>query len=256
MIERPIQLPPGVYLNAFPVDISPTVLTLMRARNLSSPQLQALRAESRSPNSGLSLFVETRSGMTYAYGKNASLLSIRGFDQQTVDLRVAWELGRRMITDGLLGALQAEGLDASQNMGLISAREQGSTLASPKGEVQLSRKFQIRTLSFPDPSHAAADFAVSVDLAWDVRGAAGQPIGPRQVAALGLASQVAQAQGELLPGTQRVNLELAKARLLDVIIPFVVAHSNFELSGGGRARISPNPIRVTIGEEGQDVLPG
>jgi hypothetical protein len=62
---------------------------------------------------------------------------------------------------------------------------------------------------------------------------------------------VGEIQGEYLPGSAKINTEVARQRLQDHILPFVQSHPEFNLPCGGKARLLPEPIRVILGGDEQ-----
>jgi len=113
---------------------------------------------------------------------------------------------------------------------------------------------RMRLLSnLKDAATQQLTFGVIVDIFWllrDKRDKEGNPLNMRQIKdryGYPAVVAIAQAQGEYLPGTVRINTEIARQRFQEHILPFVTEHKEFNLPCGVKVELVPEPVRVILG---------
>ena len=242
-----INLEPGVYTNVFPVLIPEGSVLLVVAVRSDCQDLRPLRKRIQDKGWDVQVYAPPNSDKVYGYGQQMDLLVGEGFREENVNLSDPPQLTTRLVTEGMVNLLRASGYEARFGKGHTLFFPAGEFKPAANGKIRVYQGYDLRSTFWWDQSLGRLAFGLVVDVTWAIRNQEGQPLNMGQVAELKAATQVAQIQGEYLPGGTRINTEVARQRLQEQILPFVQEHSKFELPCRVTAEVSPQPVRVIIG---------
>lgn len=238
---------PGYYINIFQVRFDPLGERLMTLTAGSGPSVKDLRKKYEISGLSVRFHFSAKTKTTYAYGPDRDVVSADGFIASTLELPGVPDLARRLMLDGYVDHLGRTGYKLEWAMGRYTAVQPTAHWKSGDGRVQLFKGFDINSIMWSDPRTSELSFGLVVDLKWVTRDGAGATIRPAAIAATGLSLDVARAQGELLPGSARINTEVARLHLEESILPFVRDSLMVKLGGGGGLVVDPVPVRVVVG---------
>jgi hypothetical protein len=114
-----------------------------------------------------------------------------------------------------------------------------------QGRLRVHLGYDLRGLSWRADVAEPWAFGVVLDVIWSVRDDNGRASTPK-IAEYGAMAEIARIQGEFLPGTNRINTEVARQRFQEHIVPFVQRFAKFPLPCGD-ARLDAEPVRVILG---------
>ncbi|HDG98546.1 MAG TPA: hypothetical protein ENG73_10345 [Desulfobacterales bacterium] len=246
-----LHLDPGIYLNVFPIEVSKEPIPFMRADRASFQDLHPLRK--RLKEEGKKAWVYADEQVVYGYGLDVSTLKMEGFKVVSLRLVETPRLTSRLIVEGLVNELRAEGYEALPRKGRWQVYHPGQFTAVAGGRIHVHRGYDLRGSFWRDTVTAQLTFGLNVDIIWVLRDTANQPLNMRRIRqkyGYDAIIAIAQIQGEYLP-SRRINTEVARQRFHEHILPFVQSHSKFELPCGGQARLLSQPVRVILGGEEQ-----
>jgi hypothetical protein len=241
-------LDPGVYTNIFPVSI-PLGPCTMFVGDRSRPEYQDLRPiRENIQRRGLSIFlyIPRGSAEVLVYGPDMADQPRQVVEEREVELAEFPELATRVILDGFIDLLRHENYDTRFGKGRATVFPSLAVATVARGEANVFRGFDIRTFFWRDRSRRRLVFGLVVDVVWSTRDQSGRRLQTQDLARLGVLRELAQIQGEVLPGGSRLNSEIARELLLEHILPFAAEHEQFELPSGGLARVSAEPVRVVV----------
>jgi hypothetical protein len=240
-MQNRIILEPGIYTNVFPVDLSETPLNAVIANREDFQDLRALRAELR--GTPVRLFADSR--IIYGYGTGSHGLESRGFQLHNVNLNHTPNLAKRLIVEGVSAAVAQDGYEQRDRIGRLIIHQAKPHASVARGVVRVHLGYDLRAVYWrPDPD-AMWEFGLVADVRWSVRDDSG-PLSSEAIASYGAMIEVARAQGEFLPGANRINTEVSRLRFQEHILPFVVKYERLPLPNG-QGRILPEPVRVVLG---------
>jgi len=244
-------LDPGVYLNVFPVEVPKEPVHIMRADRSSFSNLRPLRERLREENKKAWVYADKH--VVYGYGPDVSFLETEGFEEVSLQLVEAPRLTSRLIVEGLVNALRAEGYEALPRKGRWQVYRPNQFTEVAGGKIRVHRGYDLRSLFWKDTVTDNLTFGLIVDIIWLLRDTANQPVNTRRLRqeyGYDAIIAIAQIQGECLPN-RKINTEVARQRFQEHILPFVQNHLEFALPCGGRAFLLPEPVRVILGGGGQ-----
>ena len=253
-----MSLEPGIYLNLFPIEISSELLSLMEKPRSEEPDLRTLRTKIEQEGWNVEIYPE--GPLLYGYGEDEERLSRLGFEPvQKVPSDCPY-LVCHLISSGLVAHLQSKGFWLPNPKATHRVRVQifkGEPIHICGGKVQLYQGWDLRAFFWPSLEHGTHDFGLVVDLAWKLRDSATQaPLNFSELKHLYGGSsliEVAQHQGEYIPGTRKVNFQVARHQFQKRILPFVQSIGEFALSATEvTARVTPDPVWVMIGGDEDD----
>lgn len=242
-----INLEPGVYTNVFLVIIPEGTARLVVALRSNYQDLRPLRKHIQDKGWNAQVYAPSNSDKVYGFGQDMDLLAGEGFQEENVNLSDTPQLTTRLITEGMVNLLRASGYEARFGKGRTSVFPTNEFKPAANGKIRVYQGYDLRSTFWWDQSLGRLAFGLVVDVTWSIRDQEGRPLNMAQVAELKAATQIAQIQGEYLPGGARINTEVARQRLQEQILPFVREHSKFELPCRVTAELSPQPVRVIIG---------
>lgn len=245
---NPIQLDPGIYLNVFPVTLPDDPVSVVQADRASWPDLRNLREGIKNRN----VWVYADGKIVYGYGPDRAILKDQGFQETEVRLRETPKLAARLIVEGMVRLLRQEGYKALHRKGRWQLYHPNQFKKVAGGKVRVHRGYDLRAFFWKDIVADQLAFGLIVDIVWALRDNANQPLNLRQVRqqyGYNAIVSIGQFQGEYLPGSNRINTEVARQRFQENILPFIRSHSEFELPCGGQARVRAEPIRAILGGE-------
>jgi hypothetical protein len=238
---------PGLFINIFQLAISPEEGRFMARAGMGTAKLSDLRKKHVTLGSRLRLHYSQAAQTLFGYGADQSLLSEDGFEEVHVPLRTVADLGRRALLDGFADQLGAKGFKVERSMGRFTFIPSSPHWVSPDSRVQLFKGYDVNSLIWSEPGTSETSFGFIVDVKWVTRDGQGAALHPGAVGKLGLTMDVGRAQGEFLPGSARINTEVARLRLEEGILPFVSAHREFGLPSGVQVTMDTAPLRVVLG---------
>jgi len=238
---------PGYFVNIFQVRFEPPTERLMTLAAGLGPSVSDLRRKYETSGLSVRFHFSAKTQTTYAYGPDREAVSVEGFAPSTIELPAVPDVARRLMLDGFVDHLGRLDYKIEWSMGRYTAVQPTPHWKSGDGRVRLFKGFDINSIMWSDPRTSDLCFGLVVDLRWLTRDGSGASIRPATIATAGLSLEVARAQGELLPGTARVNTEISRLLLEESILPFVKANPAAALGGGGGLIIDPAPVRVVVG---------
>ena len=245
-------LDPGIYTNIFPVEVPQEAIHLRKAPRSRFPDLRPLRQELSEEN--LRAWVYAAEDAVYGYGPDAQMLEKYGFQGVLLRLMEAPRLATRVIIEGFVDALREQGYEILFRKGHWQAYYSREYTTVAKGEVLVYRGYDLRSFFWKDIATQEIAFGFTVDVTWAFRDSANQALNLSQIKRQCgdyVVLAIGQVQGEYLPGSRRLNTEVARQRLQEHILPFVQKHSEFAIPCGGDAYLIPVPVRVVLGGEEQ-----
>lgn len=245
-----IHLDPGIYLNVFPVEVPEDILTMVVAPRSSFQDLHAVRQSLL--DAGKKAWVYADEDVVYGYGPDAT--SLEGFQKTSLRLAEVPRLATRVVVEGLVNALRGEGYETLPRNGRWQLYNPVQFKEVDGGKIRVYRGYDLRTIFRKDVAIDQLVFGLIVDIVWILRNNNNQPINMRQIRQqYGYKATIAvgEIQGEYLPGSAKINTEVARQRFQEQILPFVHSHPEFDLPCGGKARLLPGPIRVILGGDEQ-----
>ncbi len=246
-----IHLDPGIYLNVFPVKIPEGEIPIMRAPRASFQDLRPLRQWLQ--EAGRDAWVYADGDVVYGYGPDAASLETQGFQRASLRLVEAPGLATRVVVEGLVNALRAEGYEPLFRKGRWQVYNPSQFTEVAGGRIRVHRGYDLRAFFWSDIVVNELAFGLIVDVFWALRDNANQPLNMHQIRqqyGYDVIIAIGEVQREYLPRSSRLNTEVARQRFLGDILPFVQSHSEFDLPCGGKAYLLPEPIRVIlVGEE-------
>ncbi len=245
-----VHLDPGIYLNVFPVKIPEEEILIMTAPRSSFQDLRSLRQGLA--EAGRNAWVYADGDVVYGYGSDAATLEEQGFQAQWLRLVELPRLATRVIIEGLVSTLEREGYETLPRKGRWQVYHPSQFHEVANGKIRVHRGYDLRAFFWRDMANNQLAFGLIVDIIWLLRDNANQPLNMRQIRqqyGYNVTITIGQIQGEYLPGSNKLNTEVARQRLYEHILPFIQDHLEFDLPCGGRARLLPEPIRVILGGE-------
>jgi hypothetical protein len=245
----PVHLDPGIYLNLFPVLLpSDEVRFAVAARSLF-PDLRPLRRDISAAEIDAQVYAD--GDRVYGYGPDAGFLKDRGFETVQIVLPVVPRLATRLIVEGIVNRLKAEGYETVPRKWRWQVFHPDQFTSVGGGGVRIHAGYDLGARYWRDAGANALAYGLCVDAVWSLRDCEGQPLNMRRIKqqfGSGVAVAIGRVEGEYLPQTNRINTEIARSRLLEYLLPFVEAHAEFDLPCGVQARLVPEPVRVVLGE--------
>jgi len=245
-----VLLNPGVYLNIFPVKVPENAVQIMTASRASFQDLRSIREYLA--EEGKSAWVYAYNETVYGYGPDAACLESRGFQKTLLRLTEVPRLATRMVIEGIVNILRREGYEILPRKGRQQAYHPERFMWVIRERVRVHRGYDLRALFWKNIHTDQIAFGLIVDIFWALRDDKNQPLSMHQIRqqyGYNATITISQIQGEYLPGSSKLNTEVARQRFHEHILPFVQSHSEFDLPCGGRARLLLEPIRVILGEE-------
>ena len=247
-----MSLEPGIYLNLFPIMISRESLPLMAKPRSDEPDLQTIRT--RIAEEGWRAEVYPEGPMLYGYGKDGKQLLSVGFEPVQKTLGDCPHLVCHLISSGLVAHLQSNGYwlpnpKDTHRIRIRIFRRESTKICG--GKVQLYQGWNLRTFFWTSLENGSSNFGLVVDLTWRLRDSLTQnPLNFSELKSLYGGSaliEVAQHQEEYIPGTTKINFQVAHQHFQKRILPFVRSIGEFSLATGDIARIDSKPVWVVIG---------
>ncbi len=245
---------PGIYINIFPVKIPEEDIPIMVADRTLFRSLQELRQELNERGVNARVYAPPEDNYVYGYGSDVKVLESYGFRETTLRLVNVPKLTTRLIIEGLLDALQNEGFKLYPRKGRSLVYHPDLFLEIENGRIRIHRGYDLRSFFWKDAATQQLAFGIIVDIFWLLRDKEGNPLNMRQIKELygySAVVAIAKVQGEYLPGTVKINTEVARQRFQEHILPFVTKHKEFNLPCGVKAELVPEPVRVILGGEEQ-----
>ena len=245
-------LDPGIYTNIFPVEVPKEAIPMMQAPRSRFPDLRSLRQELLEKNQRAWVYAE--GDTVYGYGPDAQILEKFGFQDVSLGLMEVPRLATRIIIEGFVNTLREQGYEIHFRKGHWQVYSPRKYTSVARGVVLVYRGYDLRPLFWKDLATGEITFGIIVDVTWAFRDNANQALNLAQIKRRYggyVVLAIGQAQGEYLPGTRRLNTEVARQRLQEHVLPFVQKHLEFTLPCGGDAHLMPVPVRVVLGGEEQ-----
>jgi len=241
---------PGIYVNIFPVKIPEEDIPIMVADRALFRSLQELRQELGERGVNARVYTPPEDNYVYGCGSDAKVLESYEFREITLRLVNVPKLTTRLIIEGLLDTLQNGGFELYPKKGRSLVYHPELFLEIEDGRIRIHRGYDLRSFFWKDAATQQLTFGVIVDIFWLLRDKEGNPLNMRQIKdryGYPAVVAIAQAQGEYLPGTVRINTEIARQRFQEHILPFVTEHKEFNLPCGVKVELVPEPVRVILG---------
>jgi hypothetical protein len=244
-------LDPGLYVNLFEVDFDDREVNLMCVGRSQYPKLKPLRDQLS--ESGINAQVYAAGGTIYGYGPSQEQLEEFGFIQDTVIVGEVPQLASRMILEGYVKSLEQAKYTCWWNYGRAMAYYFDKPLIETETGVKLYRGFELQSMYLFNPETESLVYCISINAGFKYRDAQNNPLNTRTVKAKFGSETLKKLrikQGDLAP-MGKINLEVSRQRLTELIIPFVKARHEFVLPCGIPAELSMTPIRVVLSAEEQ-----
>lgn len=238
-----VHFDPGIYTNVFPAELPADPVTVMSTERGKFPDLRPLREKIQT--CGWNARVYAAGSTVYAYGADMRQLAKDGFTEQQILLAKHPRLASCLIVEGLVDAVGTEQYWSKFGKGRQAIYRPNPVGKAANGKVQVYLGYDLRAIYWGTESDRR--FGLVVDIAWAFRDEQGQPLDMHQVAQRNATIQVAQIQGEYLPGKRLINTMVAQQRLQEQILPFVHEHAEFTVPCGGTVRLGSGPVRVILG---------
>lgn len=242
---------PGFYINIFQVKFDPVREQLHVQDSSSGPAVRQLRKKYEASGLRLRFHYSSQTKTTYAYGPDRRKASAEGFAAAEISLPSVPDLARRVMLDGFVDHFAGTGHKIERAFGRYTIVQPNPQWKSGDGCVSLFKGFDVNSVMWSDPRSEDLCFGLVVDLRWLTRDASSASLKPAAVAAMGLSLDVARAQGELLPGTAKINTEVARLHLEESILPFVKSNSRIMLGGGAGLVLDEAPVRIVVATAGE-----
>jgi hypothetical protein len=247
-INSHIGLEPGLYVNIFQVIVPDVPMRFMLASRTRFPDLRPLRKRILDEERNIQVYAPSNSDKVYGYGSEANYLQNEGFEEELLSLVNFPQLTTYLLGDGLLNALKAEGYEARFGKGRLMVFHPDRFKTAANNNIKVYQGYDLKATFWKEPISGNLTFGLVIDITWSIRDKDDKPLSMQRIAQFNAVTQIAQIQGEYLPGGTRINTEIARQRFQEQILPFVYGHSEFELPCGGIARLSSHPIRIILGE--------
>jgi len=243
-----VNLDAGLYVNLFEVEFEDRDVDLMSADRSEFASLRALREEL--DRLKYSAGVYAVSDAVYGYGSDKDKLVQFGFARKSVRLREIPQLTSRLILEGFAENLHSAGYTCHWSFGRVFAYQFLTPLLITQSGVKLIRGVELHSLYLIDPSTERLIFAMIVDGVFTYQHQSGKRLNSHEVViefGNETLKQLRIKQGDLAP-FGGINLEVSRQRLLEFILPFVRARSQFILLDSIQARLIEQPIRVVLSD--------
>lgn len=240
----------GIYLNLFKVNFSDTLVDLMVMPRGSLSSLSELRSTLQSQSLRANVY-QTKDHV-YGYGADQCTLNRWGFAPRSIQLGCVPPLAARLILEGFVTSLEQVGYSLSWSKHGAAVYQLRTPLLQFDVGVTLYRGFELQSLYLNDPESNELFYVMVIDAVFTYRDQQGQVLRPDAVVSQ-FGSKVLDTllikQGDLaVPG--KINLEVARRRLITQTLPFVKQRDTFLLPCGIAAQLEHQPVRVTlIGDE-------
>ncbi len=243
-------LDPGIYINIFEVYLDRQSVKMLRADRAEFPDLRELRSSLQQKK--LNAFVYAWENSIFGYGEEAQSLQNRGFVEVSVNLDEQPALTKRMILEGYATSLVKAGYTVFWNKEIAEAYQMNYPLLDIEGKFRLFRGFELRAISSWDPDNEKNTFGIIIDTVFTSRDSQNNPLSTSFISkrfGANVLKLILQKQGELSP-SGAINIEAARSKLIQTIMPFVNARHSFELPCKVKAQLALSPTRVTIVDGG------
>jgi len=248
-------LEPGIYLNLFPVDIQEESMELVERLRSEVPDFRLLREEIEKNEWQVWVYAPQRSDVAYGYGPDKNKLTSLKFHYVSRKPSELPHLICKVIADGLVEHLRGIGYEVYHPKRPPKVRLQvidkvPQTVCS--GMIHLYQGFDLRPFFWADPATGKTLFGVVVDIFWKFRDVNDNSINMKEIRRrYGAHSliEIAQAQGEYLPGTRSVNYYIARQHIQNRILAFVEKVGEFALPIGVKVHLTAQPVSVLLGGE-------
>jgi hypothetical protein len=244
-IGTPTFLEPGLYVNIFSVTFPEEPIGFMTASRDGLSDVRPLRTRIQEKEWNIRLY--SQGNKVYGYGADMDSLASEAFEEEMVYPANNPELTAHLIGEGILDLLREEGYETHIDKVRSKVFHPGRCTPVANGRIKVYQGYDLRSIFWRDHFLGTLAFGLVVDATWSIRDESGQSLNMHQIARLNAVTQVTQIQGEYLPGSTRINTEVARQRLQEQILPFVRVHPTFELPCKAAAQMSPHPIRIIIG---------
>lgn len=237
-------LDPGIYINIFRVQLPDTIVEIVTASASTQPALRDLRTQIQ--NSSRNIRVYLHDDIIFGYGPDWGALVDKGFERQQIRLYDYPKWCARMIVEGLVDRLKPQGYRERSGIGRIKTYESEPFGKAAQGRLRLFRGYDLRAIYWRRNEQLL--FGLVVDICWEIQDLSGKRLSTPEIAQYNAVSEIAQLQGEFLPGN-RTNPEVSRLRLQNQILPFVQQNNKFSLPCGSNveALLSAIPLRVILG---------
>lgn len=240
----------GIYVNLFPVEICEREFELMAAPRASFQDLRLLREWIKTEHIDVCVYADGKT--VYGYGPEKDKLETQGFQRASWQFTDVPRLATRIIIEGLVGKLKSKGYEILPRKGRWRAYHPKQSTEVAERRIRVYRGYDLRAIFWKDIATNNLAFGLIVDVFWLLKDSQGQPLSMsliRRQYGYQATIAIAQVQQEYLPGSNKLNTEVARQRFHDHILPFVQIHSAFDLPCGGQARLLGKPVRVILGDE-------
>jgi len=237
-------LDPGIYTNIFQVQLPDMGVETMINSTQNYPSLQDLRKEIQASSQNIRVY--RHDSIIFGYGPDSDWLIDKGFEMQRVRLYDYPKWCSRMIVEGLVDHLTAQGYREWSGKGRTRLYEPQPFGEAAKGRLRLFKGYDLRAIYFRRNKQLL--FGLIVDICWETQDANGNRLSTQEIAQYNAMGEIAQLQEELLLGN-RINSEVSRLRLWNHILPFVQKNSKFSLpcSRNVEVTLSSVPLRVIVG---------
>ncbi len=241
----------GIYVNLFPVELKDRRAEFMVVDRARYPKLRDLRQQL--VDQEIRARVCAARDLVYGYGIDQGLLDAFGFRSENVDVASVPELTSRLVLEGYVDSLELAGYTCQWSFGGAIAYQFGTPIVVAQSGVRLFRGFDLRSMFLLDPETNEVVYGIVIDAAFTYRDTASAPISPADIVTKygpETLRLLRIRQGDLSP-RGGINLEVARQRLTELIIPFVSVRHSLVLPCGISAELSQLPIRVALSTEEQ-----
>lgn len=242
----------GIYVNLFPVEISEREFELMVTPRASFQDLRLLREWIKTEHIDACVYADEKT--VYGYGPEKDKLETQGFQRASLQFTDVPRLTTRIIIEGLVGKLKSKGYEILRRKGRWRAYHPKESTEVAERRIRVYLGYDLRATFWKDIAANNLAFGLIVDVSWLLKDSQGQPVSMSRIRrhyGYHAIIAIAQVQQEYLPGSSKLNTEVARQRFHDHILPFVRTHSTFDLPCGGQARLLEKPVRVIVGDEEQ-----
>lgn len=242
----------GLYANIFEVELSNTLVNLMRVEHKKYPSLRELRQKLEERD--LNAYVYADGDWVYGYGSDYLVLREYSFSEVDLDLKDVPKLTCRMILDGFLKEIKNRGFEKLERKRKVEGRAKVFNFNKPirvNEQLSVYRGFDLRSIYLFDHFEEALCFGLIVDVTYTYRDSDGNTLNFREIVerfGSDALIKVRQVQKDLSP-ERRANLEVSRQRLLEDIIPFIREFSRFTLPCNVEVTISDIPSRIILTDE-------
>jgi hypothetical protein len=237
-------LDPGIYTNIFQVQLPDMRVETMTNSTGTCPSLRDLREETQASSRNIRVY--RHDNIIFGYGPDSDWLIAKGFKRQQVRLYDYPKWCVRMIVEGLVDHLTAQGYREWLGKGRTRLYEPQPFGEAAQGRFRLFKGYDLRAIYLPRNGRLL--FGLIVDICWEIQDASGKRLSTQEIAQHNAMGEITQLQEEFLPGN-RINPEVSRLRLQNHILPFVQKNNKFSLpcSGNVEVTLSSVPLRVIVG---------